>query len=54
MKDKSILTCIGIVLYIVMSGVDKFVVNIPNAIYIPLAILGIGLILVGFFHDKRK
>ena len=39
MKDKSILISVGI---------------IPNVIYIPVAILGIALILVGFFKDKSK
>ena len=36
MKDKNILICVGII------------------IYIPVAILGIALILIGFFKDKFK
>ena len=54
MKDRSHLISIGIVIYIVMSGVDRFVYHIPNIIYIPLAILGIALILIGFFKDKSQ
>ena len=54
MKDKSILISVGIISYVAMSGIDRFVYHIPNAIYIPAAILGIALILIGFFKDKSK
>ena len=54
MKDKSILISVGSIIYIVMSGIDRFVYQIPNIIYIPVAILGIALILIGFFKDKFK
>ena len=43
MKDKNILICVGIIIYIAMSGIDRFVYHIPNIIYIPVAILGIAL-----------
>ena len=33
MKDKSILISVGIIIYIVMSGIDRFVYHIPNVIY---------------------
>lgn len=52
MKDKGILIIIGIVIYIVVSGIDRFVYRIPNAIYILIAILGIALILIGFFTGR--
>lgn len=54
MKDKSIFISVGIIIYIAMSGIDRFVYHIPNIIYIPVAILGIALILIGFFKDKYK
>lgn len=54
MKDKSILISIGIVIYIIISGIDRFVYHIPNIVYIPVAILGIVLILFGFLKDKRR
>ena len=54
MKNKNTLICAGIVLYIAMSGIDRFVYHIPNILYIPLAITGIALILIGFFKDKGK
>ena len=54
MKDKSILICVGIIIYIVMTGIDRFVYHIPNVIYIPVAIFGVVLILIGFFKGKSK
>lgn len=54
MKNKNYLIIIGIIIYILMSGVDRFVYHIPNVVYIPAAILGIVLILTGFFSDKNK
>ena len=38
MKDKNILICVGIIIYIAMSGIDRFVYHIPNIIYIPVAV----------------
>lgn len=54
MKEKSRFIGVGIAIYIVMSGIDRFVYPIPNVIYIPVAILGIALILTGFFKGKPK
>ena len=54
MKDKSILISVGILIYIAISGIDRFVYHMPNIIYIPIAILGIALILIVFFKDKSK
>ena len=51
MKDKNILISMGIIINIVMSGIDRFVYHIPNVMYIPVAILGIALILIGFFKE---
>lgn len=54
MREKNIFIYIGIIIYIIMSGIDRFVYHIPNMIYIPIAILGIALILIGFFKDKNN
>lgn len=54
MKDRNIFISVGIIIYILISGIDRLVYHIPNKIYIPLAILGITLILIGFFKDRRK
>ena len=52
MKEKSRFIGVGITIYIALSGIDRFVY--PNVIYIPFAILGIALILIGFFKGKSK
>ncbi len=54
MRERNIFIYIGIVMYIIMSGIDRFVYHIPNMIYIPIVILGIALILIGFFKDKNN
>ena len=48
MKEKSRFICVGIAIYIALSGIDRFVY------YIPVAILGIALIFIGFFKGKSK
>lgn len=48
MKERSYLISVGIVIYIVMSAVDRFIYHIPNVIYIPLAILGITLMMLAY------
>lgn len=54
MKDRNIFISVGIIIYILISGIDRLVYHIPNKIYIPLAILVITLILIGFFKGRRK
>lgn len=54
MKERSFLGSIGILLYVVLSLIDKFFYKIPDYIYIPLAILGIVIIIAGFVVDKNK
>ena len=39
MKDKNILICVGIIIYIAMSGIDRFVYHIFNIVYILVTIL---------------
>ena len=54
MKNKSIFIRVGLIIYIVMSGIDRFIYHISNVIYIPVAIIGIALILIGFSKNKSK
>jgi hypothetical protein len=54
MKERSFIGSIGILLYVVLSIIDRFFYKIPDYIYIPLAILGIVIIIVGFVIDKKK
>ena len=48
MKDKNILISMGIIIYIVMSELIDLFIYIPNVMYIPVAVLGIALILIAF------
>ena len=54
MKDRSFIGSIGILLYVIVSLIDRFFYQIPDFIYIPLAILGIVIIIAGFLIDKKK
>ena len=54
MKERSFIGSIGILLYVVLSLIDRFLYQIPDYIYIPLAILGIVIIIVGFVMGKKK
>ena len=53
-KDKTILSSIGILIFFIMTAIDKFYFKIPTFIYIPIGILSIILIIIGFTKDKRK
>ena len=54
MKGKvSILTTIGILVYVVFSLVDRFIVEIPDIVAIPVIILGTILILTGIVKTPK-
>lgn len=54
MKEKNILITIGIAIYAILAVVDKFICHISNVVYIPIASVGIILILIGFIKDRKK
>ena len=54
MKERSFIVSIGILLYVIVSFIDRFFYSIPDSIYIPLAILGIAIMIVGFIIDKKN
>ena len=54
MKERSFIGSIGILLYVVLSLIDRFFYKIPDYIYIPLMVLGIVIIFVGFVNDKKN
>ena len=54
MKERSFIGSLGILLYVVLSLIDRFFYKIPNYIYIPLMVLGIVIIIVGFVIDKKN
>ncbi|MEE0878499.1 MAG: hypothetical protein UH788_04415 [Treponemataceae bacterium] len=54
MKERSFIGSLGILLYVVLSLIDRFFYKIPDYIYIPLMVLGIVIIIVGFVIDKNN
>lgn len=54
MKERSGFISLGIIIYIILTGIDRFVCQVPNYLYIPIAIIGIALIIIGFIKDKNK
>ena len=54
MKERSFIGSLGILLYVVLSLIDRFFYKIPDYIYIPLMVLGIVIIIVGFVIDKMN
>lgn len=53
MKDKNILIAIGILGYIILSVIDKFIYKLPDIIYIVVALILFILILVGGIKIKK-
>ena len=54
MKDRSFISAIGILIYLVLSVTDRFICKIPNYLYIPIAITTIAVVILGFVIDKTK
>ena len=54
MKERSFIGSLGILLYVVLSLIDRFFYKIPDYVYIPLMVLGIVIIIVGFVIDKKN
>ena len=45
---------VGMLIYLVTSIVNRFFVAIPDAVYIPLAVVGIVLMIVVWHFDYRR
>ena len=54
MKNKSILPTIGIIIYLILSIVDKFIVKIPWYLYTSIGIFSITIIIIGIIKDRKK
>lgn len=54
MKSNDILKILGFGVYIVTSLINRFVVFIPDAVYIPIAVVSIGLIIAGLVVGKKN
>ena len=47
------LTTIGILVYVIYSLVDRFIIEIPDSVAIPVMILGIVFILAGIIKTPK-
>jgi len=47
-------TIIGVLIYLIYSSVDRFIVEIPDVVAIPLMIVGIVLIIVGVVKSRNS
>lgn len=54
MKNKSILPVVGIIMYLMLSITDKFIVSVPDLVYIIVGIFSIILIVIGLVKDRIK
>ena len=54
MKKGDLLRSIGILIYVVLTFIDRFCFNIADYIYIPIALIGIALIIIGFILNKKS
>ena len=54
MKERSLISSIGILIYLVISIIDRFFYKIPDVVYIPVAVIGILIIIAGFLIDKKR
>ena len=53
MNKGDLLRIIGILTYVVLTFIDRFCFNIADYIYIPIALIGISIIIVGFIINKK-
>ncbi|MBQ6884500.1 MAG: hypothetical protein IJN56_02050 [Clostridia bacterium] len=53
MKNEFLITA-GFIVYIILSGIDRFFVSIPNIIYIPVMIANFILIIVGIILKRKN
>lgn len=44
----------GFLIYLILSMVNRFIVPIPYPVYIPLALIGIALIIADFVKSRKR
>ena len=54
MKNKNNLSSIGIIVFFILTLIDKFITKLPSIIYIILGSISIYLIIIGFLNEKKK
>ena len=54
MNKKSIFSALGIAIYMVLTFIDRIIIQIPDLIYIIIGIIAIILIIIGIIKVVRK
>ena len=54
MKNRSILTVIGILIYLVLTITNRFIYKIPDYIYIPISLMELIIIIIGIVRDNKN
>jgi len=54
MRNKSILTSIGILTYIALSFIDKLIYKVPDFVYIPVALVAIIIMIIGIVKNTKN
>jgi len=54
MKNNNSLLNIGILLYVFMLVTDRFIVSIPDIIYIPITLIGAILIIIDLVKRRKN
>ena len=53
-REPNYLVRAGSLLYLALSVTDRFFLSIPDGVYIPLCLVGLGLIVAGFVRQWKK
>lgn len=53
-KGQNLFVSIGLAIYVVLTGIDRFIHKLPDGLYIAVALVGIVLILMGFVQSRPK
>ena len=54
MNKGDLLRIIGILSYVILTIIDRFCFIVVDYIYIPIALIGIVLIIIGFIVNKKE
>ena len=54
MNNKSIFSALGIAIYMILTFIDRIIIDIPDLIYIIIGLVAIILIILGLIIDIRK
>lgn len=53
-KKSTLLISIGLIIYILLSVIDRYIINVDPYLYIPIALLGILFIILGIIKDGKN